>query len=292
MPPVSQGLLLYARLLIKGPAAATNKKTSSKKKAAQAKNVGEKRPRSPSLDASEVAEEGGKRAKTAEAADLSENDVESTDSDTRKEEDNKSIFSGKFDLYAMVLPFLSKVYLPTNSSSTPQYEELYKTILTYQAKSDFSVQIVLPDAPYTMDGVASSPALCDPMECLPYDLCLEDIKAVNELSYTKHQESFFLAPDSDIESGPAVTANTGIVDGGCGIQSARGKFTMKRVWTKANPDGSLIELFEGFFSLMISYSSLYRRKGHGNGDDTEFAFWAVRARKDANGKEIGLSLGT
>ncbi|PBK89256.1 hypothetical protein ARMGADRAFT_1065144 [Armillaria gallica] len=269
----------------KGRPAATNKKASSKKKAAPAANVGEKRPRSPSLDASKMAEEVGKRAKIAETTSHSENNVE-------KEEDNGPVFSGKFDLYAMVLPFLSKVYLPTNSSSTPQYEELHKTILTYQAKPDFSAQIVLPDAPYTKDGVAGSRALRDPMECLPYDLSLENIKAVNKLSYTEHQKSFFLARDSDMESGPAVTANTGIIDGGCGIQTARGKFIMKRVWTKANPDGSLIELFEGFFSLMISYSSLYKRKGHGSGDDTEFAFWAVRARKDANGKEIGLNLGS
>ncbi|PBK64117.1 hypothetical protein ARMSODRAFT_941384 [Armillaria solidipes] len=276
----------------KGRAAAANKKTSSKTKAAPATNVGGKRPRSPSLDASKTAEEGGKRAKIAETANHSENDVETAVSETQKEEDNGPVFSGKFDLYAMILPFLSKVYLPANSSSTPQYEELYKTILTYQAKPDFSAQIVLPDAPYTKDGVAGSRALRDPMECLPYDLCLKDIKAVNKLSYTEHQKSFFLARDSDMESGPAVTANTGIIDGGCGIQSARGKFMMKRVWTKANPDGSLIELFEGFFSLMISYSSLYKRKGHGSGDDTEFAFWAVRARKDANGKEIGLNLGS
>ncbi|KAK0506675.1 hypothetical protein EDD18DRAFT_1097922 [Armillaria luteobubalina] len=245
---------------------------------------------------------GEKRAKIADTASHSENDVESAVAETqlqnlfitfyRKEEDNGPLFSGKFDLYAMVLPFLSKVYLPTNSPSTPQYEELYKTILTYQAKPDFSAQVVLPDAPYAKDGVAGSRALCDPMECLPYDLSLEDIKAVNKLSYTEHQKSFFLARDSDVGSGPAITANTGIIDGGCGIQTARGKFMMKRVWTKANPDGTLTELFEGFFSLMISYSNLYKRKGHGSGDDTEFAFWAVRARRDVDGKEIGLNLGS
>ncbi|KAK0475145.1 hypothetical protein IW261DRAFT_1422468 [Armillaria novae-zelandiae] len=275
MPPVSQALALLVKPLInasspeKGRATVISKKTSSKKKAAPAKNVGEKRARSPSFDASKMVEGEEKRAKIVEMASHSEND--SAVSETQKEEENGPLFSGKFDLYAMVLPFLSKVYLPTNSSSTPQYEELYKTILTYQAKPDFSAQIALPDAPYMKDG---------------------DIKAVNKLSHTEHQNSFFLVHDSDMGSGPAITANTGITDGGCGIQTARGKFMMKRVWTKANPDGSLIELFEGFFSLMISYSSLYKRKGHGSGDDTEFAFWAVRARKDANGKEIGLNLGS
>ncbi|KAK0197906.1 hypothetical protein F5146DRAFT_1017436 [Armillaria mellea] len=254
----------------KGTATATNKKTSKKK--APAKNVGEKRPRSPSPDASKTAQEGGKHAKIAETARHSENDVESVVSETQKEEDNGPVFSGKFDLYAMVLPFLSKVYLPTNSSSTPRYEELYKTILTYQAKPNFSAQIVLPDAPYTMDGVAGSRAIRDPMECLPYDLSLEDIKAVKKLSYTAHQKSLLSCPR--LRYGEQVlrfTANTGIIDGGCGIQTARGE----RI-----SNGSSIELFEGFFSLMISYSSLYKRKGHGSGDDTEFAFWA----------EIGLSL--
>ena len=37
----------------------------------------------------------------------------------------------------MSLPFLKREYLPVNST-LPKYDEVYKTILTYQAKDDQS----------------------------------------------------------------------------------------------------------------------------------------------------------
>ncbi|KIJ63448.1 hypothetical protein HYDPIDRAFT_55027, partial [Hydnomerulius pinastri MD-312] len=75
--------------------------------------------------------------------------------------------------------------------------------------------------------------------------------------------------------------------GTCGIKSARGVFKIKRVWAKVG-DGSTKELFEGFFSFSVSYDSMYKKAGHGNGAKYKFAFWGVRAMKDNTGKEIGL----
>ena len=49
-----------------------------------------------------------------------------------------------------------------------------------------------------------------------------------------------------------------------------------------------MKLFEGFVSFNVSYSGLYKRKGHGNGEKIKFAFWGVRAPRDKAGKEIGL----
>ncbi|KAE9394777.1 hypothetical protein BT96DRAFT_923291 [Gymnopus androsaceus JB14] len=62
---------------------------------------------------------------------------------------------------------------------------------------------------------------------------------------------------------------------------------MSRVWTKADK-----ELFEGVVTLRVNFSSMYQRKGHGNGGLYRFAFWAVRARKGDDGNEIGLDCGT
>jgi len=52
----------------------------------------------------------------------------------------KPQYSGTFDLYGMELPFLEEVYVPNQNAA-----ELYKTILTYQAKNDKTARIIFPD---------------------------------------------------------------------------------------------------------------------------------------------------
>jgi len=93
------------------------------------------------------------------------------------------------------------------------------------------------------------------------------------LSFTKSELSSFAVPDA-IPEGPGISGEMGLADSHCGIQSASGVFN---VWTKPNPDvdGEFLELFEGFVSFDVSYSGLYRRKRHGNGDNIEFAFWVL-----------------
>jgi hypothetical protein len=187
----------------------------------------------------------------------------------------------------MDLSFLSNVYLPKGASQ-PQYEDLYKTILTYQAKLDFTAQCVIPDPPSQAMGFAgsfSSVRIADPFSDEPYDIAVEKLESVDSVSYTATQRGKFVGtPTAGI---PGVLATLNLRNSGCGIQSSKGDFQMSRVWTK-NDNGKLIELFEGFVSLRIKYGSLYQRKGHGSGLTASFAFWAVRARKDSAGKEIGL----
>ncbi|KAJ7447748.1 hypothetical protein B0H11DRAFT_1744786, partial [Mycena galericulata] len=73
----------------------------------------------------------------------------------------------------------------------------------------------------------------------------------------------------------------------CGVQSAPSVFWMKHSWTckGIGAAGEDADIFEGY----LSFSGLYRRKGHGSGDKIDFAFWSVRARRDAAGLEIGLT---
>jgi len=127
------------------------------------------------------------------------------------------------------------------------------------------------------------------MEEMPFDITIDSVQRHESLLFTKSELSSFAAPDA-IPEGPGISGEMELADSHCGIQSASGAFKIKRVWTKPNPDvdGEFAELFEGFVSFDVSYSGLYRRKGHGNGDSVEFAFWGVRARKDKDGKEIGL----
>jgi hypothetical protein len=53
-------------------------------------------------------------------------------------------------------------------------------------------------------------------------------------------------------------------------------------------DDADVEIFEGYMCFKVSYSGVYKRKGHGGGSNHVFAFWAVRGRRNADGTEEGL----
>jgi hypothetical protein len=200
-------------------------------------------------------------------------------------------FIGNLDLYSMSLPSLKREYLPANST-VPKYDEVYKTILTYQAKDDKTARCYLasPTSTNPEDASCFSSSLMEdtPSE-IPFDIIVNSVQRCESLSFTKSELSFFAAPDA-IPEGPGISAKMELDDLHCGIKSASGVFKIKRVWTKPNPDvdGEFVELFEGFVSFKVSYTGWYRRKGYSDGGNTKFAFWGVRARKDNDGKEFGL----
>ncbi|KAJ7434710.1 hypothetical protein FB451DRAFT_1063152 [Mycena latifolia] len=75
-----------------------------------------------------------------------------------------------------------------------------------------------------------------------------------------------------------------LVQGHCGVQSAKGVFRMQHAWTGSTGE----QIFEGYMSFNVRHSALYQRKGHGEGSKFGFPFWGVRVRRDAEGKKIGL----
>ncbi|KAH9484714.1 hypothetical protein JR316_0001614 [Psilocybe cubensis] len=184
-------------------------------------------------------------------------------------------FIGTFDLYGMDLPFLNSVYLP-KGSSTVNPEALYKTILTYQAKSDRTAQLILPDSG-PGSGKLDSGVFCDPMEDMPFDIVARNIKEVPKLSF----KSVFGRPDAQHGAwqGVGVTASLVIEDGGCGIASSSGSISMHPMWRKVEKNGDILELFEGTLTFRVKYSSMYSRRGHGSGQNETIDFWAVRGRK-------------
>ena len=174
----------------------------------------------------------------------------------------------------MKLPFLHKVYLPPGSE-TPNPEELYKTILTYQAKKDNTAQITLPDELTAgASGTFKSFVLCDPMEEMPFPIKITDINET-EVKFTSNQLEEFVYI-SKTAKGLGVAADLELDEDNCGVSSASGDIKMRPLWSKVDTEGRNMELFEGFFSFDVSYSGMYRRKGHGSGRNVEMAFWAVR----------------
>lgn len=190
--------------------------------------------------------------------------------------------AGNFDIYAMYLPFLKKEYLP-DGSSTPQFERLYKSILTYQAKNDRTGRCFLPDT--NSEGRFETVDLEDPMEEMPFDICINSIVTKDAMGFTPSELASFVTPKT-VAQGKGVTAKMELVEEHCGIASASGKFKMARAWVGEGDEP--VELFEGYLEFGVKFGSMYTRKRLGSGTSCKFAFWAVRARKDEDGNEIGL----
>ncbi|KAJ6455322.1 hypothetical protein C8R47DRAFT_1082776 [Mycena vitilis] len=212
---------------------------------------------------------------------------------------------GKFDLYAMELPFLADVYLPPGqSASEPQFSALYDKILEYQAKPDSTAQCVIPGAPVhssktknkadakdtaeeQKSGRLESAIFEDPMEGAPWEIALVDLKVCDPIVFPpKERKQFATAPQ--VNCGRGIEGRTELAMSHCGVQSAGGVFRMQRAWT-GKRGGDTVEVWEGYLSFNVVHSGLYKRKRHGGGQAIGFPFWGVRARKDEAGKEIGLS---
>lgn len=131
--------------------------------------------------------------------------------------------------------------------------------------------------------------MCDPFEDTPFDVSIDYITRHDVLEFTDEELEGFVDSSSTNDGGPGIAGVTGLPDGGCGIECASGVFKMKRAWSKAGAgfSGELAEIFEGYFSLDVKCSGMYR-KGFGSGEHHKIPFWAVRARKSSAGQEIGL----
>jgi hypothetical protein len=213
------------------------------------------------------------------------------------------VYAGNLDLYGMFLPLLYNVYLP-EGISVPQYESLYKTLVRLQAKHDHSARCFLTLPSNLADPISASnaysssvtrgsrfesPTMIDPMTEMPYDIQLCNIIPRKTLSFAPNTEhSSFAAPEASSSApGPGITASPSLPDQ-CGIKSSKGVFKMKRVWAKLTPEGALEELFEGFFSFSVSFDSLYKKAGHGNGARYKYAFWAIRVSTGTDGSDVEL----
>ncbi|KAK7055540.1 hypothetical protein R3P38DRAFT_3304750 [Favolaschia claudopus] len=280
MPPARHSLPKSSRSKGKQSTASKSKKASTSAKATQPKQTG-KRGRSPSDSESSGAEDDNK------------GDTQGTTSKRPQKRAKKTAEvvaapspSGKFDLYRMELPFLSKVYRPPGQTDAePHFGPLYDALLELQAKPDSSGRCLLPDA--GSQGRLRCIDLEDPMEGMPWDIALTALEVVDKVVFSAAERKKFLpAPQKDC--GKGIHGRTELAVDHCGVQKAEGVFRMQRAWI-GERDGKKVELWEGYLSFNVSHAGMYRRMGAGAGRKDGFPFWAVRARKDADGNEIGLN---
>ncbi|KAJ7137221.1 hypothetical protein C8R46DRAFT_1234604 [Mycena filopes] len=268
-------------------AAATSKKkvaTEGRKATAGAKKAAtgsKKRARSPDDEYEEDADSGDESDAAAPVKAPARKRVKKAvvQPEVETEEAEKSApepaLSGKFDIYAMELPFLAKAYRAT-SSSEPQFGTLYDTILTYQAKPDFTARCVLPATSATdsatvpaaedaKPGRLSSAALEDPMEGMPWDIALVGLQRVEPVVFLAKERKGFVTPPQT-SAGAGIEGRTALEESNCGVQSAGGVFRMQRAWT-GERRGKEVEVFEGYLSFDVVHSAMYKRKGHGSGGE-------------------------
>lgn len=231
---------------------------------------------------------------SAPSTSLSSNKTVTQQVDIKK----SSLYRGRFDLYSTRRSVLKDKYLP-KGAKTPLYEAVYTEILTWQAKSDKSGQIALrsdansPDLPGA-SGMFSCLAIANPMSDEPFEYPIH-------IHHGQGAKVHFSASEAAHSSG------TGQFDGytarlemdtddadecmGGAVSSGAGQFKMHKVWEKV--DGDVVkELFEGYWDLKVKNGPLLKRKGWGGSLDFSTPFWAVRARRDKEGNEIGIDAGT
>ncbi|KAI0047097.1 hypothetical protein FA95DRAFT_1595907 [Auriscalpium vulgare] len=200
-----------------------------------------------------------------------------TDPDTQHAD---ALFVGKFDLFSARIPALG---------AASAHAELHAALLALQATPRFTARIALraDDG----GGRFASPVVCEPMG----DEELEPIYVVGgrvgvDVEFEDNGEGL----GSEDGNGDGVGMGMGYearleldTVQNCMMSAGKGSIAMRKVWDGG--DGK--EIFRGRVEMKLTYGALLSRKGFGGGVTRSFTFWAVRARKDDGGKEIGIDAG-
>ncbi|KAI0313281.1 hypothetical protein OF83DRAFT_1294438 [Amylostereum chailletii] len=246
-------------------------------------------------------------------SDEDDGEVEAEASDSaRSEHPNEAelgppVYEGTFDIYAASFDKkkVLKVYLP-RYSGIPSPAELYEDLIRRQEENQCTGRVNLPSCKSGLDGIFKGNHIDEeadkPEEGYSGTLAAVNIYNMDPWKLEKPEMDVCESPfglDSyeewDTRAGPGVNAVLEYPERDCGVNSGRGYLRMRRLWARES-NGELKEVFEGYFNFGIELSQMSRHRfymGKGkdhNGPDLSytFAFWAIRARKGADGKEISV----
>jgi hypothetical protein len=130
----------------------------------------------------------------------------------------------------------------------------------------------------------------------PYDVIISSTEEQESLSFTEDELEQFPTRDED-PVGPGMIAQVTLSESDHpGVVSASGYIKFVRVWTKAGENGELLEVFEAYLNLDVSFEWTFKLNGHRfKGHDKEethaLAFWAIRVGKDGGGGSDWFSEG-
>jgi hypothetical protein len=135
------------------------------------------------------------------------------------------------------------------------------------------------------EGRFRGATICDPFVEQPYDVIITSTEEEDPLSFTEDELGQFPERDSDL-SGPGMTAQITLSERDHpGVLSASGYIKFVRVWMKASANGELLEVFEAYLNLDISFELSFKLHGQrfrppSTRETHAIAFWAIRAGKD------------
>jgi hypothetical protein len=185
----------------------------------------------------------------------------------------------------------------------PSSEDVYNAIADADPKITAKCRLGAPVSSYGSDlgsgdsdhdeaesdeGRFRGTSICDPFVKQPYDVIITSTEEQESLSFTEDELWQFPTRDSD-PSGPGMIAQVTLSESDHpGVVSASGYIKFVRVWMKAGENGELLEVFEAYLNLDVSFElsfklSGHRFKGHNMEETHALAFWAVRVGKDKDG---------
>ncbi|VDC00289.1 unnamed protein product [Peniophora sp. CBMAI 1063] len=201
----------------------------------------------------------------------------------------KPVYAGKFDWFSTRISVLHSEFLPAGARK-PRYPELYAAILEFQAKPKYTGRLALAASGAT--GAYDCREIENPMSGEPPDdpiyvyngeqsdvsLSGKEMPEGQEGAAGNFKHGFQCDLEMDVGA-----------SGGCSvgmISKIKGDFKMHRVWCEGDK-----ELFEGYMRVTVTHGATLRRKGHPASANLASPIWAVRARRNEKGEEIGIDEG-
>ena len=171
---------------------------------------------------------------------------------------------------------------------------LYEEMKVYQRSGECTARIELRGKGGVYYGRSISKD--DGFEGCPGDFVITATEAIpsweiKDLEMAVHGDDFGLE-GGDTRPGPAVQVSLDVSEGKRGAEKVKGIFKMRRLWAQ-NKSGALEEVFEGILDVGIFTNTALQHTGKKKTQDRPdttylFSFWAIRARKRADGTVIGV----
>jgi hypothetical protein len=176
----------------------------------------------------------------------------------------------------------------------PSPEDVYKAIADADPKVTAKCCLGAPVSSYhdeaDSEGRFRGIGICDPFVKQPYNVIITSTQEEESLSFTEDELGQF--PDRDTDpSGPGMTAQVTLSESDHpGVVAASGYIKFVRVWAKEGKEGELLEVFEAYLNLDISFEMSFNLGGcrfrpNPPEETHALAFWAIRVGKDKDSED-------
>ncbi|SJL15049.1 uncharacterized protein ARMOST_18531 [Armillaria ostoyae] len=185
-------------------------------------------------------------------------------------------FYGDFDLHTMSSQFLRNIYM---GYEEPDHEALYEALTRYQATERVDARITLRKGLWE-NGSAVFADVRDPKSCIPIPLRLTLVTEM-AIAYTDKELDLFVDRKDHLRTNvPGIFANLEFANVNERHCLSEGRFLMNRCWARMQPDGSVVEMFEGCMEFKVKGEMYFLGRQGEDINMIEHAFWAIRDHRN------------